>query len=269
MLSNWLSWASSACELGVDEAGHVLHVVGLVGLPQEDRGRPVGVEPVLAVEVRIARRHHPFAQQQPGVAVVGVQPIALPRVVAEHDVRTQLTDHTRHPAAQLEPAVQLAVDLLEEHDLAGPVAREPARGLALLLPARGDAAPQCRPRASHVPFDPSVSTRWCTTQPAAAHLARVPPAPNSTSSGWAPTASAEAGTGMSRRVPLAGGSQRGSGLGLARFVGSHAGSTSCTMGCVRSAGMSMSSASNGSRRTSTGTPAAMAWARCRRNEAAP
>ena len=35
-----------------------------------------------------------------------------------------------------------------------------------------------------------MHTRWCTTHPAAAHLASVPPAPNSTSSGWAPIAKA-------------------------------------------------------------------------------
>ena len=36
------------------------------------------------------------------------------------------------------------------------------------------------------PLDPSVQIRWWTTQPAAAHLARVAPHWNSTSSGWAP-----------------------------------------------------------------------------------
>ena len=48
---------------------------------------------------------------------------------------------------------------------------------------------------SHEPFDPSVQTRWKISHPAAAHLASVPPQPNSTSSGWAPMASARAGTG--------------------------------------------------------------------------
>ena len=46
----------------------------------------------------------------------------------------------------------------------------------------------------HVPFDPSVQTRWWTTQPPSAHLANVAPHPNSTSSGCAPMASADAGT---------------------------------------------------------------------------
>ena len=60
-------------------------------------------------------------------------------------------------------------------------------------------------------------------------------------------ASADAGVGRSLR------DQRRSRVGLAGFVGSHAGSTSCTSGCARSAGVSMSSASSGSRRTATGS----------------
>src|SRR5918994_1982174 len=50
---------------------------------------------------------------------------------------------------------------------------------------------------SHVPFEPSVSTSRCTSAPPAAHLASVAPQPNSTSSEWAPIASARAGTGSS------------------------------------------------------------------------
>ena len=56
-----------------------------------------------------------------------------------------------------------------------------------------------------------------TSHPAAAHRARVAPAPNSMSSGWAPTASARSGTGRSRDArftggpPTAGGCLGGSG----------------------------------------------------------
>ena len=50
---------------------------------------------------------------------------------------------------------------------------------------------------SQLPLDPSVSTRWWIRHPAAAHLARVAPHPNSMSSGWAPMARADAGTSMS------------------------------------------------------------------------
>ena len=42
-----------------------------------------------------------------------------------------------------------------------------------------------------------MQTRWWTTQPSAAHLASRPPHPNSTSSGWAPIASADVGVARS------------------------------------------------------------------------
>ena len=93
---------------------------------------------------------------------------------------------------------EVAVDAPEEAHLAGAVAGEPAGRLALLVLAAGDERRRGRRDGSHVPFEPSVHTRWWTTQPAAAHLASVPPAPNSTSSGWAPTASADDGAGRSR-----------------------------------------------------------------------
>ena len=50
---------------------------------------------------------------------------------------------------------------------------------------------------SQLPLDPSVRTRWWIRHPAAAHLARVAPHPNSMSSGWAPTARADAGMAIS------------------------------------------------------------------------
>ncbi len=63
---------------------------------------------------------------------------------------------------------------------------------------------------SQVPFEPSVSTSRWTSAPAAAHLASVAPQPNSTSSGWAPIASARVGrrgrqiTGDERRSSRSG-----------------------------------------------------------------
>ena len=100
--------------------------------------------------------------------------------------------------------------------------------------------------------------------PAAAHFARSPPPPNSTSSGCAPIARAEFGgveIERHRRV-VAGG-------WLSWIVCSHVGSTSRREGWARSAGVSTSSDRSGSARTSTAIPAdarAIAWARCRRND---
>ena len=46
---------------------------------------------------------------------------------------------------------------------------------------------------SQDPLDPSVRTSTVMWAPPAAHFARVAPAPNSASSGWAPTASTRRG----------------------------------------------------------------------------
>ena len=194
--SNWLSWASSAASLRLDERRHVLDV-------RRGRRPPTGTalgsvvgEPVLGEEVRIARRDDGVAHEPSSVAVVGVQPVPLPRVMPHHDLRPQLTDDARHLARRRPVARQVTVHPIEEADLAGPVAGQPAGRLALLDPAAGD---EGREIGSRVPgaLDPSVQIRWWTTHPLAAHLASVPPAPNSTSSGWAPMARTDEGTGRS------------------------------------------------------------------------
>ena len=114
--SNWLAWASSAASLASTEAVDVLGVVGLVGLPQQQRPGPVVGEALLGEEVRVAGGDDAVAGQQAGMAMVGVEAVALPRIVAEHDVGPQQADDPGHLAARGEVAVELAVDLAEEHD---------------------------------------------------------------------------------------------------------------------------------------------------------
>ena len=89
-------------------------------------------ELLLGEEVRVARGDDAVAREEPGVAVVGVQPVALPRVVAEHDLGPQAPDPVRHLPALAQAALQLAVGPAEEDDLAG--GAEGAGGGALLVP---------------------------------------------------------------------------------------------------------------------------------------
>ncbi len=65
--------------------------------------------------------------------MVGVQPIALPRVVAQDDTRPELTDDQRHPSPGLETAVQFSVDVLQEANLPRPLPGESTGRLALLV----------------------------------------------------------------------------------------------------------------------------------------
>ena len=184
-------------QLGVGEAVHVLDVVGLVGLEQQQRVGPVVGEVLLGEEVRVAGRDHALHGQQPGVAVVGVEPVALPGVVAEHDGGPQPADPVRHLPPLSQARLELAVGPAEEHALAGGAERAAAaRCSAWRVTTRVATSAD----GSQLPFEPSVHTRWCTTAPAADHLASVAPQPNSTSSGWAPMARATAGTGRLTRT---------------------------------------------------------------------
>ena len=119
-------------QLGVGAAGDVLDVVGLVGLEQQQRVGTVVGQPVLGEEVRIAGRHDAVDRQPAGVAVVGVEPVALPRVVAEHDVGSELADDACDLAPPFERRLELAVDAAEEHDLAGGAERLGGRALLVL-----------------------------------------------------------------------------------------------------------------------------------------
>ena len=195
--THWLRWASSAGDLGLAEAGDVLDVVGLVGLEEQQRRRSVMGHVVVGIEVRIAGGHHAVDGEPAGVAVIGMQPVAPPRVVAEHDVGLQSTDPVGDLVAMGEVGLQLAVDVAQEHDLALGTQRS-GGGPLLVLAGRGSSA-SVSALGSHEPFEPSVSTRWLTTQPAADHLASVAPHWNSMSSGWAPMASARSGTGRFSR----------------------------------------------------------------------
>ena len=81
---------------------------------------PVVGEALLGEEVRVAGGDHAVDGEEPGVAVVGVEPVALPRVVAEHDVGPQPPDPVGHLAtAWRRSGLELAVDPAEEHHLAG------------------------------------------------------------------------------------------------------------------------------------------------------
>src|SRR5438105_4957440 len=79
------------------------------------------------------------ACERPGMAMVGMQAIPLPRIVPQHDIGTQLAYDAGHFTAHREPAVEFAVDVVEEHDEAGVVATEPPRCVALFeLALRGE-----------------------------------------------------------------------------------------------------------------------------------
>ncbi len=124
-------------EFGVDPTGDVFEVVRGVGLEQQQVLGPMVGDSVLWEEVRVAGGHDALAGEQAGVAMIGMQPISLPRVVAEHHVGPELSDRERHVTACHKIAIEFAVDVLEEHDLARLAPGQSARCLALLALASG------------------------------------------------------------------------------------------------------------------------------------
>ena len=144
-------------ELGLDVVADVLHVVDLVGLPQQQGAGPVRRNVLFRKEVRVAGGDDAVGDEQAGVAVVGVQPVALPRVVTQHDVGLELPDPVRDLGALAKRRLELAVGPAKEDDIA--VAAERTRRGALLVLTRGH-EPRRVLVGSHEPFDPSVHTTW-------------------------------------------------------------------------------------------------------------
>ena len=249
--SNWLSWASSAASLWSTNALDVLGVVGLVGLEQQQRSRAVRCERVLRVEVRIAGRDDGVAHEPAGVAVVRVQPVALPRVVAEDDLRLQFADDPGDHANRLAVARQLAVDVAEEAHLAGPAAGDAASGLTLLELPPGDQGGEVGagvPRAlrsvgADEVVDDTARRRPLGEGAAGAELDVV---------GMGADGERRRRDGaVDRGRPVRRRHRR-----LARIVRSHAGRIDQRAGWARSSGLSTSIASRGSPRTSTRRPVA-------------
>ena len=130
-------------ELQLDPVGDVFEVVGGIGLPEQQRIGPMVGKSVISEEVGIAGRHDAFAREQPGMAMIGMEAVPLPGVVAQHDLRSQFADDASDFTSRGQVAVEFAVDAPKESDLACIGAGEAACGLTLFV-----LAPRCE--RSHV-----------------------------------------------------------------------------------------------------------------------
>ena len=123
-------------QLRVDEAGHVLEMIRLVRLEEEQGRRAVRRVAELGEEEGVAGGDDPVGHEETRVAVIGMQAVPLPRVVAEDDVRLQPADAGGDLEALAESRLELAVGPAEEDDLA--LAAERHRGGSLLAAPRHD-----------------------------------------------------------------------------------------------------------------------------------
>ena len=120
-------------ELCVDRGRDVLDVVGLIRLPQQQRRWPVMGDAVLRKEVGIPSRDDSVAHEETSGAVVGMQAVPLPRVVAQDHLGPQLADHLGDRADGLPVGTELTVDPSEEADVSGPITGQTSSRFPLLV----------------------------------------------------------------------------------------------------------------------------------------
>src|SRR5581483_5155899 len=101
---------------------------------QQRRGAVMG-EAQLREEVRVACPDDGIDREEPRMAVVGVEAVALPRVMAEHDVGPEPADGGDELTPGEVPLFELAVRPAEELDVPAPAER--ARRLPLFVLAGG------------------------------------------------------------------------------------------------------------------------------------
>ena len=196
--------------------------------------------------------------QPAGVAVVGVQPVALPRVVAEHDLGPQLADDPGHVATR-SPGRSSGRRRRGRGSAPRRRGRRPAGGPPRAArPGGGRRAPAGRRTGPTCPW-----SRPCTR--GGGRRSRRPPTwpacrrrrtrRRRGGRRWPAPTPAPAGRASTTRRAVSGG-----------WPGSFAatsGGGGRASGGSRSSGLSTSRASRGSRRTSTRQPAAIAAARWR------
>ena len=134
-----LALVSFECpQLHVHDVDDVLDVIGLVGFPEHECVGPMMGDAVFFVEVRVTGRNDSFDRQEPGMTMIRVESVPLPRIVSEHDAGPEFSDDSSNSAALLESAVEFTVDVLEKANFASVGATESRRRFALFL-----LAPEC------------------------------------------------------------------------------------------------------------------------------
>ncbi len=118
--------------LGVDRRRHILDVVGLVRLEQQQRRRPVRGDGLLGEEQRVSRGDDAVRDEEAGVAMVRVEAVALPRIVTDDDIRADRADRSTYLPSLAQPGLQLSVRPAQEGHRGSAAEGRCSRNLLLL-----------------------------------------------------------------------------------------------------------------------------------------
>lgn len=105
-------------DLRVDRPRDVFGMVGFVGFPEQKGIGTVVGDAVFGAEVRIVSDDDRVTGEESGMAMVGMEPVSLPRIVSEDDIRSESANVTGDLAHEGRRFGEFTVDLLEEDDLA-------------------------------------------------------------------------------------------------------------------------------------------------------
>jgi hypothetical protein len=101
-------------QFGVHVLGDVFDVVWLLGLPHQEALRAMRSEVVFRKKMRVPRSHDALTSQKACIAVIRVQSVLLPRIVAQHNLGLTQADHPGHLSPCGQTAIELPIYLAEE-----------------------------------------------------------------------------------------------------------------------------------------------------------
>ena len=81
-------------ELRRQRNGDVFDVIDLVGFPEQELSGPMWLQAVFGEKVWVAGRNNGVANESAGFSVIGMKPVALPRVMGKHYVGLDGSDHS-------------------------------------------------------------------------------------------------------------------------------------------------------------------------------
>jgi hypothetical protein len=104
--------------LRVDKATDVFDMIGLVCFKQEGAIGAVNLKTVVFEVVRISSGDDAVECEPSGIAMIGMEPVSLPRIMSENDIGLCRANPVGNLIANVQCRLEFAVDMTEHDDLA-------------------------------------------------------------------------------------------------------------------------------------------------------